>query len=106
MQEEQYRQDMEDRDNAGMQAYLRHDSIAQARRALQRSVTDPRSVAFDGQFSSILVSPLAQLPSLTVLNLTSHTFHPNLPLLSNLEITPRHLSDYPLSSQITHTTPV
>ena len=59
MQEEQYRQDMEDRDNAGMQTYLRHNSIAQARRALQRSVTDPRSVAFDSHFSSILVSPLA-----------------------------------------------
>jgi len=53
-QDELRHRDREYQDNVGMQAYLRHDSIAQARRALQRSVTDPRIVAFDGPIPSFL----------------------------------------------------
>jgi hypothetical protein len=51
--EEQHRQDRRDQDDAG-QAYLRRRSIADARRAQQKSLTEGRIVAFDGVLPSFL----------------------------------------------------
>jgi hypothetical protein len=54
LQEDHRRNDREQRDDAGMQAHLRHKAIAQARRIQQKSLAEQRIVAYDGPIPSFL----------------------------------------------------
>jgi hypothetical protein len=53
-QDEQRRNDRDQRDDAGMQAHLRHEADTQARRIQQKSLTQERILAFEGPVRSFL----------------------------------------------------